>query len=142
VALTQKRIEKLTTPGRYSDGHGLYLQVQSRTNKSWLFRYTFNGRERFMGLGPLHTIDLEEARERARQARKALLDGAATRRAGGEGGSTGLRSGSHHHLRGGSGSVLQRSRGQLEKRETPAAIFEHAEDLRLSQDRQVASCRY
>jgi hypothetical protein len=29
-----------------------------------------------MGLGPLHTIDLEEARERARQARKALLDGA------------------------------------------------------------------
>jgi integrase len=50
--------------------------VQSRTNKSWLFRYTFGGRERFMGLGPLHTIDLEEARERARQARKALLDGA------------------------------------------------------------------
>jgi integrase len=76
VTLTQKRIEKLNTPGRYSDGHGLYLQVQSRTNKSWLFRYTFNGRERFMGLGPLHTIDLEEARERARQARKALLDGA------------------------------------------------------------------
>jgi integrase len=76
VALTQKRIEKLTAPGRYGDGHGLYLQVQSRTNKSWLFRYTFNGRERFMGLGPLHTIDLEEARERARQARKALLDGA------------------------------------------------------------------
>jgi integrase len=29
-----------------------------------------------MGLGPLHTIDLEEARERARQARKMLLDGA------------------------------------------------------------------
>jgi integrase len=75
VALTQKRIEKLNTPGRYSDGHQLYLQVQSPTNKSWLFRYTFNGRERFMGLGPLHTIDLEEARERARQARKALLDG-------------------------------------------------------------------
>jgi hypothetical protein len=76
VRLTQKRIEKLTAPGRYSDGHGLYLQVQSRTNKSWLFRYRFNGRERFMGLGPLHTIDLEEARERARQARKALLNGA------------------------------------------------------------------
>jgi integrase len=76
MGLTQKRIEKLTAPGRYSDGHQLYLQVQSRTNKSWLFRYTFGGRERFMGLGPLHTIDLEEARERARQARKALLDGA------------------------------------------------------------------
>jgi integrase len=76
MGLTQKRIEKLNTPGRYSDGHQLYLQVQSPTNKSWLFRYTFGGRERFMGLGPLHTIDLEEARERARQARKVLLDGA------------------------------------------------------------------
>jgi integrase len=76
MGLTQKRIEKLNTPGRYSDGHQLYLQVQSRTNKSWLFRYTFDGRERFMGLGPLHTIDLEEARERARLARRALLDGA------------------------------------------------------------------
>jgi integrase len=76
MGLTQKRIEKLNTPGRYSDGHQLYLQVQSATNKSWLFRYTFNGRERFMGLGPLHTIDLEEARERARRARKTLLDGA------------------------------------------------------------------
>ena len=76
MGLTQKRIQKLNIPGRYSDGHQLYLQVQSPTNKSWLFRYTFDGRERFMGLGPLHTIDLEEARERARQARKALLDGA------------------------------------------------------------------
>jgi integrase len=76
MGLTQKRIQKLNMPGRYSDGHQLYLQVQSPTNKSWLFRYTFSGRERFMGLGPLHTIDLEEARERARQARKALLDGA------------------------------------------------------------------
>jgi integrase len=76
MGLTQKRIEKLNTPGRYSDGHQLYLQVQSPTNKSWLFRYTFGGRERFMGLGPLHTIDLEEARERARHARRALLDGA------------------------------------------------------------------
>jgi integrase len=76
MGLTQKRIEKLTRRGRYSDGHQLYLQVQSPTNKSWLFRYTFDGRERFMGLGPLHTIGLEEARERARQARKTLLDGA------------------------------------------------------------------
>jgi integrase len=76
MGLTQKRIAKLNGPGRYSDGHQLYLQVQSPTNKSWLFRYTFDGRERFMGLGPLHTIDLEEARERARLARKTLLDGA------------------------------------------------------------------
>jgi hypothetical protein len=78
MALTEKRISKLKEPGRYADGNrtGLYLQVLSETNRSWLFRYDRNGRgERWMGLGPLHTINLQEARERARKARQALLDG-------------------------------------------------------------------
>jgi integrase len=76
MALTEKKIAKLKEPGRYGDGHGLYLQVQSRSNRSWLLRYERNGRgERWMGLGPLHTINLQEARERARKARQLLLDG-------------------------------------------------------------------
>ena len=29
--LTEKKIAKLKAPGRYGDGHGLYLQVQSTT---------------------------------------------------------------------------------------------------------------
>ena len=44
MALTKKRVEKLTQAGRYGDGHGLYLQVLSPTNRSWLFRYERNGR--------------------------------------------------------------------------------------------------
>jgi integrase len=75
MALTVKRIAKATKPGRYGDGHGLYLQVLSPTNRSWLLRYERDGRERWMGLGPLHTINLLEARERARRARQQLLDG-------------------------------------------------------------------
>jgi integrase len=76
VALTTKSFAKLKRPGRYGDGHGLYLQVLSPTNRSWLFRYERNGRgERWLGLGPLHTIDLAEARDRARKARQQLLDG-------------------------------------------------------------------
>jgi integrase len=76
MALTTKRIAKLKQPGRYGDGHGLYLQVLSPTNRSWCFRYDRGGRgERWMGLGALHTIDLKEARERARKARQQLLDG-------------------------------------------------------------------
>jgi integrase len=76
MGLTTKRIARLKKPGRYGDGHGLYLQVASPTNRSWLLRYDRNGRgERWMGLGPLHTIDLKEARERARRARQMLLDG-------------------------------------------------------------------
>jgi Arm DNA-binding domain len=73
--LTVKRIARLT-PGRYGDGHGLYLEVASATNRYWLFRYERNGRgERWMGLGPLHTVDLHEAREKARKARQLLIDG-------------------------------------------------------------------
>jgi integrase len=75
MALTEKRIAKLTEPGRYGDGHGLYLQVLSRTNRSWLLRYQRDGRERWMGLGPLHTFALKEARDRARAARQQLKDG-------------------------------------------------------------------
>lgn len=75
MALTRKKIRRLTTAGRHADGHGLYLQVVSGTNRSWLFRYERHGRERWMGLGPLHTFNLDEARELARKARQQIKDG-------------------------------------------------------------------
>ncbi len=75
MALTAKRVERASKPGRYSDGHGLLLQVTPAGTKSWLFRYERNGRERWLGLGPLHTVGLAQARERARAARLQLLDG-------------------------------------------------------------------
>src|SRR2546423_13296816 len=75
MGLTTKRIAKLTKAGRYGDGHGLCLQVTPAGVKSWLLRYERGGRERWLGLGPVHTVDLAEARERARRARLLLLDG-------------------------------------------------------------------
>ena len=53
------------------DGHGLYL----KDGRSWLFRYMFRGRVGNMGLGPLHAVNLAEARTRARQAHQLILDG-------------------------------------------------------------------
>ena len=55
--LTALAIARLKTPGRYSDGHGLYLQVSETGTKSWLFRYKKRdelGRDNnhWMGLGP------------------------------------------------------------------------------------------
>ena len=73
--LSAVKVAKLKTPGRYCDGLGLWLQVSPFGTKAWLFRYTRYGRARQMGLGPLHTVSLAEARERARQARQVLLDG-------------------------------------------------------------------
>ena len=75
MGLTVKRIGRVKKPGRYGDGNGLYLQVTKDGVKSWLLRYARHGRERCMGLGPLHTVTLDEARERARLARQQLLDG-------------------------------------------------------------------
>jgi integrase len=73
--LTAKRAEREKRPGRYRDDRNLYLVVRNSNNRSWDFRYMVDGRERHMGLGPVHTINLKEARERALAARKLLLDG-------------------------------------------------------------------
>jgi integrase len=73
--LTAARVAKLARRGRYSDGGGLVLQVSEWGTKAWVFRFEREGRERQMGLGPIHTLSLAEARERARECRKILLDG-------------------------------------------------------------------
>ena len=75
MALTAKEVSKLTEPGRYGDGRGLYLQVTPAGVRSWLLRYERGGRERAMGLGPVDDFTLDEARERARRARQLLHDG-------------------------------------------------------------------
>jgi hypothetical protein len=76
MQLTAKLVATLVKrPGRYHDGHGLILVVVNPNNASWQLRYQRNGRERWFGLGPLHTVTLKDARERARAARLQLLDG-------------------------------------------------------------------
>lgn len=75
MALTARQVAKLTEPGRYGDGKGLYLQVTPTGARSWLLRYERDGRERAMGLGPVDDFTLDEARERARKARQLLKDG-------------------------------------------------------------------
>ncbi|MEY4966567.1 MAG: hypothetical protein RL274_2150 [Pseudomonadota bacterium] len=71
--LSAIKVAKLTAPGRYGDGFGLWLQVAPGGTKSWLFRYQRDGKARQMGLGPVHAISLADAREKAREARKLLL---------------------------------------------------------------------
>ena len=73
--LSARAVETKATRGRFADGGGLFLQVSKWGTKSWIFRFERNGRERHMGLGPLHTLSLAEARERARECRRLLLDG-------------------------------------------------------------------
>lgn len=62
--LTEAKIRTITAPGLYPDGRGLYLQVRG-VARSWIFRFTLNGRTRDMGLGPLSEIGLVAARRKA-----------------------------------------------------------------------------
>jgi hypothetical protein len=73
--LTKLRIDRLKEPGRYGDGAGLWLQVSQWGTKSWLFRYAVGGSARHMGLGPLASVSLADARELAYRARKQLREG-------------------------------------------------------------------
>jgi hypothetical protein len=71
--LTTKKIAKLGD-GRHHDGYGLVLSIKGNA-RSWLLRYQRDGRERWLGLGPLHVFGLAEARLRAKQARQKIHDG-------------------------------------------------------------------
>ncbi len=76
MKLTPKMVSDYSKkPGRYGDGNGLYLQVTDSLSASWLFRYQIKGRERWLGLGPIHTFSLAEARAKARTCRARLWEG-------------------------------------------------------------------
>ena len=73
--LTVKEIQRKTTPGLHGDGGGLWLQITKTGVKSWLFRFMVKGKAYGMGLGPLHSVTLAEARHKAANARRLLVEG-------------------------------------------------------------------
>jgi integrase len=73
--LTALKVDKAKEPGIYGDGGGLYLRVTPDGAKNWVFRFMLNGRARWMGMGPLHTVSLAEARNRAGEHRLQRHDG-------------------------------------------------------------------
>ena len=73
--LTALKVDKAKRPGMYADGGGLYLRVTQSGTKNWVFRFMLNGRPRWMGVGPLHTIGLAQARNRAAAFRLQRHDG-------------------------------------------------------------------
>ncbi|WP_426102059.1 Arm DNA-binding domain-containing protein [Massilia sp. TSP1-1-2] len=73
--LSALAVRTLDKPGYHGDGGGLFLQVSKTGSKSWIFRFAVKGKEHEMGLGPVHTVDLSSARQRAKQCRLMLVDG-------------------------------------------------------------------
>jgi Arm DNA-binding domain len=73
--LTTLSVKRMSKPGLYGDGDGLYLQVAAGGTKAWILRYMRAGRARKMGLGPFPILSLAEARQKAFEGRRSLLQG-------------------------------------------------------------------
>jgi integrase len=74
MKLTDTKIAK-AKPGKHGDGRNLWLIVTPTGAKRWEFRYTLDGKSREMSLGPADLLDLDSARVRALELRKAIREG-------------------------------------------------------------------
>lgn len=75
--LNFKYVENLKKAGRYTDAlvRGLHLWVKPNLNKYWIFRYSQNGKQQNLSLGPYPLISIAEARILAQQARDKVRAG-------------------------------------------------------------------
>ncbi len=60
---------------RLYDGNGLLLEIPSKGNKRWRFRYRFNGREKMMSLGVYPKVTLKKAREFRDEMQLKIVNG-------------------------------------------------------------------
>lgn len=77
--LTAIEVSRLAKPGRHSDGGGLYVVIDDKGRKRWVFIFTSAGRRREMGLGAASgpdAVTLAQARTAADAAR-AMKDAGA-----------------------------------------------------------------
>ncbi|MES9825478.1 MAG: tyrosine-type recombinase/integrase [Candidatus Thiodiazotropha endolucinida] len=72
--LSKRKIDHAAA-GRHTDGGGLTLVVSNIGSKKWTLRYTYDGKQHEMGLGSMHYVDLQEARELALNYQKMAKQG-------------------------------------------------------------------
>ncbi|MPZ39857.1 MAG: tyrosine-type recombinase/integrase [Rhizobiales bacterium] len=75
IYATDGDVATLNAPGKYSFGGGLYLQVQGPKAKSWLYRYTLRGKQRWMGLGSAAKLTVKNATRKRDGCRAQVEDG-------------------------------------------------------------------
>lgn len=73
--LSARTVQTLAEPGRHADGDGLYLVIDDGGGKRWVYLFRLAGRRREMGLGPLRTVSLAQARDLAAKARTLASQG-------------------------------------------------------------------
>jgi hypothetical protein len=63
--LSARGVAGLRAPGRYFDGDGLHLLIDSAGRRYWVLRFMKAGRPRDMSLGPERRLSLADARKAA-----------------------------------------------------------------------------
>jgi integrase len=74
-ALSAAFVRTAIEPGKYNDGHGLFLKVDESGAKRWIQRIVIRGKRTEMGLGSTSLVSLAEAREQALENRKLARQG-------------------------------------------------------------------
>ena len=76
--IAQRKTAKATPatgPLKISDSNGLYLHCAVSGSKTWMLAYRFNEKQKFYKVGPYPTLDIDDARDIAREKRKLLRAG-------------------------------------------------------------------
>ncbi|OJX47967.1 site-specific integrase [Devosia sp. 66-22] len=74
-ALTATQVNALTKEGVHWVAPSLYIQVRDHGTRSWLFRYSRNGTNQWMGLGSTEEKPLSDARDEAAMLRVKVKRG-------------------------------------------------------------------
>ena len=73
--LSAQFVRTVKEPGKYFDGHGLYLLVRPNGSRFWLQRITIRGKRTELGLGSPALVPLARAREKAIENRRLAREG-------------------------------------------------------------------
>lgn len=74
-ALTAQLVRTVQEPGKYFDGHGLYLRVEANGSRFWVQRIVIRGKRRELGLGSGLLVSLADARAVALENRRLARSG-------------------------------------------------------------------
>lgn len=74
-ALNAAFVRSVKEPGKYFDGHGLYLRVEPNGSRFWVQRIAIRGKRTELGLGSPSLVSLAEARDAALANRKMARAG-------------------------------------------------------------------
>ena len=74
-ALSAAFVRTVTTPGKYTDGQGLFLKVDPSGARRWVQRIVIRGKRTEIGIGSASLVSLAEARETAVENRKLARAG-------------------------------------------------------------------